>query len=124
MGIGEVAVPLGGLATIGLLAWFFFGHKVSRTAQVKGNMQEIVVTVKGGYSTNVIRSKKGIPLRLVFDRQEAGDCSSRVVFPDFGVSKTLPPFARTTLAFAPHRAGKFGFESGMNMFHGTLILRS
>ncbi|UCB42574.1 MAG: HAD-IC family P-type ATPase, partial [Dehalococcoidales bacterium] len=118
----EVAVTLGGLGAIAFLAWFFFGPKQAQRAQVKGNVQEIVVTVKGGYSPDVIRVKKGIPLRLIFDRQEAGECSSRVVFPDFQASKTLPAFARTTLEFTPDKAGEFGFACGMNMLHGTLIV--
>ena len=122
MSIVEVGVTLGGLAAIGLLARYFFGPKQSHTAQVKGNVQEIVITVKGGYSPDVIRVVKGIPLRLVFDRKEAGDCSSRVVFPDFQVSKTLPPFAKTTLEFTPDKVGEFGFACGMNMLHGTLIV--
>jgi len=122
MNVVEIMVTLGGLGIIGFLAWYFFGPKQSSTAQVKGNVQEIVVTVKGGYSPDVIRVKKDIPLRLIFDRKEAGDCSSRVVFPDFQASKTLAPFAKTTLEFVPDKAGQFGFACGMNMLHGTLIV--
>ncbi len=122
MSIIEIAVTLGGVAAIALLAWFFFGPKQAKTAQVKGNIQEIEVTVKGGYSPAIIRVQKGVPLRLIFDRQEAGDCSSRVVFPDFHASKTLAPFAKTTLEFIPDKAGEFGFACGMNMLHGTLIV--
>jgi Cu+-exporting ATPase len=118
----QLAVTLGGVGAIGLLAWYFFGPKQSHAARVMGNVQEIVVTVKGGYSPDVIRVRKGVPLRLIFDRKEAGECSSRVVFPDFQVSKTLAPFAKTTLEFTPDKAGEFGFACGMNMLHGTLIV--
>jgi Cu+-exporting ATPase len=122
MNITELIVTLGGLGIIGFLAWYFFGPKQSSAAQVKGHVQEIVVTVKGGYSPDVIRVKKDVPLRLIFDRKEAGDCSSRVVFPDFRASKTLSPFAKTTLEFTPDKVGQFGFACGMNMLHGTLIV--
>ncbi len=122
MPLAEIAVTLVGLGMIAFLAWFFFGPKQAQAARVKGNIQEIEVTVKGEYSPDVIRVKKGIPLRLIFDRQEAGECSSRVVFPDFHASKTLPPFARTALEFTPDKAGEFGFACGMNMLHGTLIV--
>jgi Cu+-exporting ATPase len=122
MSVTEIVVTLGGLGAIGFLAWFFFGPKQAKTAQVKGNVQEITVTVRGGYSPDIIRVQKDIPLRLIFDRQEAGDCSSRVVFPDFQASKTLAPFARTTLEFTPDKAGEFGFACGMNMLHGALIV--
>jgi len=122
MNMAGIIVALGGLGVIGFLSWYFFGPEQSSAALIKGNVQEIVVTVKGGYSPDVIRVRKGIPLRLIFDRKEAGDCSSRVVFPDFQVSKTLAPFAKTTLEFTPDKAGQFGFACGMNMLHGTLIV--
>ncbi len=118
----EIWVTLGGVGAIALLAWYFFGPRAAKPAQARGNVQEITITVKGGYSPDVIRVKQGVPLRLVFDRKEAGECSSRVVFPDFQLSKTLAPFAKTTLEFTPDKAGKFGFACGMNMLHGTLIV--
>ncbi len=122
MTLAEIAVSLGGIGAISLLAWFFFGPKKARRAQVSGNVQEIEITVKGGYSPDIIRVKKGIPLRLIFNRQEAGDCTSRVVFPDFHASKTLAPFAKTTLEFTPDKVGQFDFACGMNMIHGSLIV--
>jgi Cu+-exporting ATPase len=122
MPIAEIAVTLGGVGAIAFLAWFFFGSRQAKTAQVKGNVQEIEIIVKGGYSPDIIRVQKGVPLRLIFDRQEAGDCSSRVAFPDFHASKTLAPFAKTTLEFTPDKAGQFGFACGMNMLHGSLIV--
>ncbi len=120
----EVAVTLGGSSLIAGLAYYFFGPKKAEEAEVKGGLQEVRITVKGGYSPDVIRVKEGVPLRLVFDRQEAGDCSSRVVFPDFQMSKTLTPFGTTTMEFIPDKPGTFGFACGMNMLHGTIIVES
>ena len=122
MTAAEITITLSGFGAIGFLAWYFFGSKQSSAAQVKGKVQEITILVKGGYSPDVIRAKRGIPLRLIFDRKEAGDCTSRVVFPDFQVSKTLAPFAKTILEFTPDKTGRFGFACGMNMLHGTLIV--
>jgi len=122
--ITEIGVTAGGVAAIAVLAWFFFGPRKARQAEVRGGFQEIKITVRGGYSPNVIRVREGVPLRLVFDRQEASDCSSRVVFPDFQVSKTLPAFGTTTLEFTPNKSGEFGFACGMNMLHGALIVET
>ena len=38
-------------------------------------MQRAVVMVKGGYSPDVIKARQGVPLEMVFDRQESGDCA-------------------------------------------------
>lgn len=122
MSVIDIGVTVGGFVAILFLAWFFFRPNKAKEAEVKGGVQEVRITVKGGYSPDVIRIKEGVPLRLVFDRQEASDCSDRVVFPDFQASKSLAPFATTTLEFTPTKSGSFGFACGMNMLHGTLIV--
>ena len=118
----EITVIAGGAAVIAVLVWFFFGPRRAEGAEMRGGFQEVEITVRGGYSPNLIRVRQGIPLRLVFDRQENSDCSSRVVFPDFGVSKSLAAFGRTTVELNPERVGEFGFACGMNMLHGILIV--
>ncbi len=122
MALTNIAVTLAGLATIGFLAWFFFSPRKARSSRITGGFQEIVITVKGGYSPDTIRVRKGVPLKIIFDRKEAGECSAKVVFPDFQVSKDLAPYAKTTLEFTPDKVGKFGFACGMNMLHGTIIV--
>jgi P-type Cu+ transporter len=104
------------------LAWYFFGPKKARQAELIGQVQEVHVTVKGGYSPDLIRVRQKVLLRIVFDRQESGDCTSRVVFPDFALSRALPAYAKTTVQLTPERSGQFGFACGMNMVHGTLIV--
>src|SRR5512144_1184777 len=122
MTFGDVVSIVAGVLVTGLLALFFFGPKRSQRAELRGGVQEVKVTVRGGYSPDVIRARRGVPLRLVFDRQESGDCTSRVLFPDFGVSASLPAFARTAVELVPETAGEFGFACGMNMVHGTLLV--
>ena len=111
-----------GLGLVGGLAFYFFGPKKAATAELRDGFQEIEVVVKGGYEPSVIRAREGLPLRLIFDRQETGECSSRVVFPDFMVNKGLPPYQRTTVEIMPTASGEFGFACGMNMLHGTLVV--
>ncbi|MBT8213213.1 MAG: heavy metal translocating P-type ATPase, partial [Acidimicrobiia bacterium] len=122
MGIAEITVIVAALGLAGFLWWFFFGPKKASTAAVHDGVQEVNITVKGGYSPDLIHVRQGVPLRLSFDRQESGDCTSRVVFADFGASKTLPAFATTTLEFTPDKVGQFDFACGMNMIHGTLVV--
>lgn len=104
----------------GLLAWYFFAPRASRRATVDGEMQVQTITVRGGYSPSVVEVVQGVRTRLLFDRQETGDCSSRVVFPDFRVNQSLPAYATTTVEFVPEQVGDFDFACGMNMLHGTL----
>ncbi|HET6875275.1 MAG TPA: cupredoxin domain-containing protein, partial [Acidimicrobiales bacterium] len=122
MNAADIGVVLVAAALIAGLARFFFGPKQSHRAELRAGVQEITVTVKGGYSPDFVRVRQGVPVRITFDRQEAGDCTARVVFPDLGLSKSLPAFTRTVLEFIPERAGTFGFACGMNMIHGTLLV--
>jgi len=120
--VSELFVTAAGAALGAGLVWFFFGPKEAGRAELRGRVQEVRVAVKGGYSPAVIRVRQGVPLRITFDRQEAGECTSEVVFPDFRVRRTLPAFARTTVELLPARAGEFRFSCGMNMVHGLLVV--
>src|SRR5215472_4890026 len=122
MNVADVSVLLAAVVAIGGLGWFFFGPRRARSAQLEGGVQRVVVTVKGGYSPDVIKARQGVPLEMVFDRQESGDCTSRVVFPDLAVSAALPAYQRTTVRLTAASAGTFGFACRMNMVHGTLVV--
>ena len=120
--IAESIVVTLSVALIAFLWWFFFGPKQASRASLDNGVQEVDVVVKGGYSPDLIRVQQGVPLRLHFDRQEAGDCTSRVVFADFNASKSLPAFGQATLQFTPDKVGEFNFACGMNMIHGKLVV--
>ena len=122
MTVIDVVIVIAAAVAVAGLGWFFFGPRRAHTAEVSGGVQRVGVRVAGGYSPKVIRVRQGVPLELVFDRQESGECTSRVVFPDLAVSAALPAYAQTTVRLRPQRAGTFGFACGMNMIHGTLVV--
>jgi len=114
-----IALIVALLVTAGVL-WFFFAPRKAYRAPVRDGVQEAVVEVKGGYNPAVIEAEAGMPLRLIFDRKEDGECSSHVVFSDFGVDLALPAFRTTTLTLHPDEPGEYPFACGMNMLHGML----
>jgi P-type Cu+ transporter len=122
MSLADVVVVLGAVAALAGLGWFFFGPRNARTAELAGGVQRVTVTVRGGYNPEVVRVRQGVPVELTFDRQESGDCTSRVVFPDFQISAALPAYQQTTIRFDPRQPGDFGFACGMNMVHGWLVV--
>lgn len=119
----EIIVVAGGVALIALTLWYFFGEREAIAATVgEGGIQEVKVTVKGGYSPDVIVVKKDLPVRLNFYRDETASCSETVVFGDFGIVKDLPAFKTTAIEFTPDKTGEFNFACGMNMLRGKLIV--
>jgi Cu+-exporting ATPase len=120
--LADILVVVGAAALVAFLVWFFFGKRAAAEASVASGVQEATIVVRGGYSPNVISARKDVPLRIDFDRREGSDCTSRVVFPHFKVSKTLPAFATTTVELLPEEAGEFEFSCQMNMIRGKIIV--
>ena len=109
----------GAVVLTGLLLWFFFGPKRAGKVRIEDGVQVVEVTVDGGYNPGVIDGvRPGMPVRIMFDRREGGECTSRVVMPDFKVNASLPAYRTTAVEFTPTEAGEFRFACGMNMVSG------
>ena len=120
----DIIVVISGIGLIALVLWYFFGEREATAAVVnEAGVQEIDVTVKGGYSPDVIVVDRGRPVRLNFRREETSSCSEQVVLGDFGIARDLPAFKTTPVEFTPEKSGEFPFTCGMNMLHGKLIVQ-
>lgn len=125
MDTSEILVIVGGVGAVAFVLWYFFGARQAVAATVgQGGAQEIKVTVKGGYSPDLIVVKQGRPVRLDFYRDETASCSDRVIFGDFGIARDLPAYKTTPIEFTPDRAGEFTFTCGMNMMRGKLVVEA
>ncbi|HEY6931497.1 MAG TPA: cupredoxin domain-containing protein [Thermoanaerobaculia bacterium] len=119
--IDRIVAIIAGSFLCGFLYAFFFGRRRRvRAAVTDAGAQQVTIAVSGGYDPDVVVAKKGVPLRLIFDRREANPCSDEVILPEFEVRRALPAFAKTTIEVIPKRAGEFPFSCGMNMLHGTI----
>ncbi|MBE9007212.1 cupredoxin domain-containing protein [Fortiea sp. LEGE XX443] len=122
----KIAVTLGGLGLISLqLWWFLFSKPKSKKAVTTGgNIQEVTVTVDGGYDPSRIVVQAGIPVRLKFARKDPSSCLEQVVIPDFHIAADLPLNQVTTVEFTPEKPGEYTFTCGMNMFWGAIAVQS
>jgi plastocyanin domain-containing protein len=120
----QTFVILSGIVLTVLIAWYFwFAPKAqTRVAVSASGAQEVAITVKGGYTPDVIVVQKGRPVRLTFTRQESSACSEKVLFPDFNQNALLPEGEQVTLEFTPDKPGEFGFQCQMGMLRGKLIV--
>lgn len=78
--------------------------------------------VSGGYVPDTIRAEAGLPLRIVFRREETAPCSERVVFPAFGKSTALPAHGEIAVELLPEEPGAFEFTCAMGVLRGWLIV--
>ena len=119
----HIAVTVVGAAAIAWVLWYFLlSRGTGVKAEAANGVQEVHVTVKGGYTPDTIVVQAGKPVRLQFYRDETADCSERVVFEKFGINQQLPAFETTTVDFTPTEPGEYPFRCGMNMLKGVLVV--
>ena len=102
------------------VVWLWKDEAVSAATGERG-VQEIEVTVRGGYQPSAIMVQAGRPVRLNFTRREASTCGEEVVLPDFGKRAHLPQDQTVSIEITPARPGEYEFTCGMNMMRGKLI---
>ena len=121
----KIGVTAGGLALIGLeLWWFLLSKPKSQQAKSQHGIQEIDITVDGGYEPSRIVVQFGQPVRLNFRRKDKSSCLERVLIPDFHIATDLPLNEVTSVEFTPDKAGDYLFTCGMNMFRGVIEVQT
>jgi Cu+-exporting ATPase len=116
------AIVAGVLLLAGIHVFFFGKRKAVRAAAGRSGAQTVTVVVQGGYKPDLIVARRGVPLKMIFDRREESPCSDEIVVPEFGIRRALPAHAKTELTVTPERTGEFEFTCGMNMLHGKILV--
>lgn len=117
----KVGITLGGLALIGAELWWFMGKKAKiQQARINQGLQELTVTVEGGYQPDYLVVQPGTPVRLNFLRKDPNSCLEELLIPDFGIDTHLPLNEIKTVEFTPQKPGKYPFTCGMRMFRGVV----
>ena len=118
-------VTVCGLALAGLVLWYFFfaPRQTASAVSTSSGVQQIDITVKSGYSPDVIEVERGKPVQLSFYRDEENSCSEELLIPDFSIRRDLPAFQTTLVELLPQQAGRFEFTCGMGMLRGALVVK-
>ena len=118
-------VTVCGLALAGFVLWYFFfaPRQTASAVSTSSGVQQIDITVKGGYSPDVIEVERGKPVQLSFYRDEENSCSEELLIPDFSIRRDLPAFQTTLVELLPQQAGRFEFTCGMGMLRGALVVK-
>ena len=82
---------------------------------------EMMITATG-YTPNVIKVKKGVPVELNITNPGDNSCFSTFMMPDFELNNVNLKAGTTKLTFTPDKEGAYTFSCGMNMFKGTVIV--
>ena len=116
-----IIVTVAGLALAGFVLWYFFfsARQTANAVSSSSGVQEVAITVKGGYSPDVIEVERGKPVQLSFYRDEENSCSEELLMPDFSIRRDLPAFKTTLEELLPKQAGTFTLTCGMGMLRGS-----
>jgi len=120
----DVVVNAAGVAMIAAIAWFHWGPRKETLATSGASGQEAAITVKGGYSPDVVVVEAGRPVRLRFTRQETSSCTERVVFDGLEVSRMLPTGEEVVIDLPALEPGEYPFACQMGMVRGKLVVRA
>lgn len=80
------------------------------------------VLVDRGYAPDTIVARAGLPLRIVFRRDDADTCSERVVFSSPHIDRRLATTGETTIELPAQPPGQVRFTCGMGRYHGRIEL--
>ncbi len=80
------------------------------------------IRISGSYHPSEVHVSAGQPTRLIFRREETAPCSERVVFPDFGISLTLPAYEDVAVDLPASEPGEHEFMCEMEMLRGRLVI--
>jgi Cu(I)/Ag(I) efflux system membrane fusion protein len=83
---------------------------------------DVRIDVDYGYEPGEVHVKAGIPVRLNFIRHEDSECSREVVFKALNIRRELPKGKLVSIEFTPGSPGTIGFECGMGMLQGKIIV--
>ncbi|MBW4562747.1 MAG: cupredoxin domain-containing protein [Mojavia pulchra JT2-VF2] len=118
------AVTIGGLALIGLeLWWFLLSKPKSQKAEAHNGIQEVNITVDGGYEPSRVVVNAGQPVRLNFLRRDPSSCLEEIRLPDFRIAQDLPLNKVTAITLTPAQPGTYTFTCGMNMYRGVVEVK-
>ncbi|MBU2444178.1 MAG: cupredoxin domain-containing protein [Bacteroidetes bacterium] len=124
MTLDQILVIIGGLGLSFWVAWYFWfsEKKAVKVRASDGGWQEAVIKVKGGYTPDVLIFEAGKPIKLNFIREETAACTEEVIFPDFNKKATLTPFRTIPVELQIDKTGEYGFQCGMGMVRGKIII--
>jgi cobalt-zinc-cadmium efflux system membrane fusion protein len=82
-----------------------------------------VVVNEQGYEPATITLRAGALARITFIRTADKSCGTEVVFPSLNIKRELPLNEPVEIEFMPAKAGDIAFACGLNMLHGTVVVR-
>lgn len=98
------------------------GHRaISHQIEVKDSIH--VQVSSAGFEPARITVPAGKAVQIAFERKDAENCASAVVFPELNIRKDLPAGSTTLVEVPASGPRELSFSCGMKMFRGAVVVR-
>jgi plastocyanin domain-containing protein len=94
------------------------GHAAAR----RDRWRQARVFVRGDFEPDLVVTRVGEPLRLVFRRESGPASTERVVFPALGRSVTLPLAEDVPFEILPQEPGEYEFTCQEGILRGRVVV--
>jgi len=112
-----------GLALAGLSVNLPTGGSSAEVSSSVDGEQVVRMTVDySGFSPNVFKIKKGVPVKWIIDGEQVSGCTNEIIIPSLGVRKKIYP-GENIIRFTPDKEGTIGFSCWMGMVRGKFIVQ-
>lgn len=86
----------------------------------KAQVVEMSIT-RSGFSPNVLKIKKGVPVRWVIKGDAVTGCTNKIIVPSLNISKNIS-YGENIIEFTSDKAGEIPFSCWMGMVRGKFIV--
>ena len=99
------------------------GSMVAFEGPSPASRQILVEIAPNGFSPQVVTIEPGKATTISFKRTTNQTCATQVVFPTLGIHRDLPLNQTVAVDIPPQEQGSLNFACGMNMLHGTVVVK-
>jgi plastocyanin domain-containing protein len=82
-----------------------------------------IALTERGFVPAVVTVRAGSPVTLLVTRQTDRTCAMDFVLKEHGIDEKLPLGRTVAIRFTPERAGRLTYACGMDMVHGTIVVK-
>lgn len=95
---------------------------LSQNNNIPAEMQTVNMKITAsGFQPNVIKIKKGVPVRWVIDGQQVTSCTNKIIVPKYNISKSISS-GENIINFTPIESGEIPFNCWMGMVRGKFVV--
>lgn len=97
------------------------GTQPSENVEMRGGVQYVTISARGGYSPRVTTAEANIPTKLIVKTNGTYDCSRALVIRSIGYQKILPQTGEEIIDLGSPKSGTLQGLCSMGMYNFAVV---